>query len=217
MFVLVFGLLGKTGKFFLDRVTALHRFEELFAVEIVPIRGDDDSGGVVRFQHFDRLGNLLLACILRVREDDAPRVLDLIVEKFSEVFHIHLAFVRVHHGGKTVEHRAVRRRVLHGANDIRKFPNARRLDENTIGSIFFENFAERLAEVTHERTANAPAVHFVDDDSRVLQESAVDADLPEFIFDQNEFFARVSLFQQFFNQRGFPRSQKARKNVDFSH
>ena len=122
----------------------------------------------MRFEQIDRLGNLFFVGQLGVRKDDAPGVFDLIIEKFAEILHIHFALARVYHGGKAVEYGAFRGGVLHGADNIRKFANARGLDENTVGRVLDNHFAERFAKIAHQRAANAPAVHFVDDNARVL-------------------------------------------------
>ena len=74
-----------------------------------------------------------------------------------------------------------------------------------------------LGEIADERTANTAGIHFRNIDSRVLQKSAVNPDFTEFVFYQNDLFARIGLFNELFDQRCFSRAQKSRKYIYFCH
>ena len=49
-----------------------------------------------------------------------------------------------------------------------------------------QHLPQRLAEVAHQGAADAAGVHLGDLDAGVLEKAAVNADLTELIFDQND-------------------------------
>ena len=210
-------LMMQALELFLDGIASLHRREKLLAVKLTPRGGYDGCGCIMLTQKRNCLVKLRLRNRIGVREHDASGVLDLIVEEFAEVLHIHFALFHVDDRGKSVELHSLRRNVLHCTDDIRKLANARGLDEDTVGMIGCENLLERLAEIANERAADASAVHFGDLNACVLHKAAVDANLAEFVFNQHEFFARISLSEKLFDQRGLSRTEKARENINFGH
>ena len=200
--------LSKTCQLFLNGVATLHCRQQLLAVQVVPRGGDDGSRGIVCTQQCYRLGNLFLGNTARVRQHDASCVFDLVIEEFTEILHIHLALFHVGNRGKAVEHNPLCGNTLHGTDNIGKLANPRGLDQNAVGRVVGEHLLQCLAEVTHQRAADTAAVHFGHFDPRILHEAAVDADLTEFVFDQNQLFARIHLIQKLFDQRGLSRAQK---------
>lgn len=49
------------------------------------------------------------------------------------------------------------------------------------------------------------------------QKTAVDADFPEFVFDENDLFTLKGLVQQLLDESGFSRPQEAGNNVNLGH
>ena len=76
---------------------------------------------------------------------------------------------------------------------------------------------QRLVEVAHQRAADAAGGHLADLDAGFLQKAAVDADLAELIFNQNQLLTGECLRQQLFDEGRFARAQKAGDNVNFRH
>ena len=140
--------------------------------------------------------------------DDRTGVGYLVVEELAEILHIHFAFARVHNRGKGVQHDLVAADALHGLDHVRKFTDARGLDQNAIRMELGKYLLQRLAEIAHKAAADAAGIHFGDLNTCVLQKAAVDADLAEFIFDQNQFFALIAVLDQLFDQRGLAGAQK---------
>ena len=214
-------LLGGLGLEVLElggqRVAPLHRLEDLLAVELRPRRGHDRGGRVLLAQQRHSGVELLGTDALGAREDDGARVLDLVVEELTEVFHIHFALVRVHDGREAVEHQLVGLHALHGADDVAQLADARGLDEDAVGVELREHFLQRVGKVAHEAAADAAGVHFVDLHAGVLEEAAVDGDLTELVFDQHDLFTRVRFGDQLFDQRGFAGTEKAGENINFCH
>ena len=219
--VLVLILLGGLGLEVLElggqRVAPLHRLEDLLAVKLRPRRCHDRGGRVLLAQQRHGGVELLGADALGAREDDGARVLDLVVEKLTEVLHVHLALVRVHDGREAVEHQLVGLYALHGADDVAQLADARGLDEDAVGVELLEHFLQRVGKVAHEAAADAAGVHLVDLHAGVLEEAAVDGDLTELVFDQHDLFARVRLSNQLFDQRGLAGTEKTGENINFCH
>ena len=200
-----------------ERVGALHCGEELCTREGIPIGRDNGRMIVVRAEKCNRCGDLLVTALARVAEHDTACVFDLIVEEFAKVLHIHLALVDVNNGGEAVQDSPLHLYTLNGADDIGELADTRRLNENAIGREFGQHLFQCLAEVPDEGAADTARVHFGDLNARILHEAAVDADLTEFVFDQNELFADICLFDELFQKCGLSRTEKARKNIDFCH
>ena len=201
----------------LERGLALHRLEDLRAGDLVPRRGDDGRDRVLLTQQGDAGIELLLAQALGAGEDDGAGMLDLVVEKLAKVLHIDLALRGVDDGGKAVEDHFVALHALHGADDVRELADAGGLDEDAVGVELLHHLTERGGKVAHERAADAAGVHFIDRDAGVLQEPAVNGDLTEFVFDEDDLLTLIRLGDQLLDERRFSRAEKAGKDVDFSH
>ena len=79
-----------------------HSGEDQCTVQLVPIGSNDRGIGILLTQHSHALCQFRLAHTGGMAEDNGTRVLHLVVEKLTEVLHIHLALLGVHHGGKAV-------------------------------------------------------------------------------------------------------------------
>ncbi len=155
------------------------------------------------------IADLLVGNVACVAENDAPRILDLVIEKFTEILHMHLALVGVNNGGKSVKLRAVCVGILNRFDNVRKLTYTRRLDKYSVGRIFIDDLFKSLREVAYQGTTDATGVHFVDFYACFGKETAVDTDLAEFVFDKHDFFAVISFFNELFYKCSFTRAQKA--------
>ena len=109
---------GKACQLLLDGVAALHCRKQLLSVQLAPGGRHDNRRSVVLLQHGDRFVDFLLGRALGVRQHDTTGVLDLVIEEFAEILHIHPAFVDVHNRCKAVQNRSLRCHILHRANDV---------------------------------------------------------------------------------------------------
>ena len=200
-----------------EGVLPLHGLENLRAGDLIPRGGDDRGGGVLLAQHGDAAVELGLTQPVGAGEDDRARVLDLIVEELAEVLHVDAALVRVDDGGEAVELQFVRLDTLHSADDVGELADAGGLDEDAVGAELLEHLLEGLLKVADEAAADAAGIHLVDRDARVLQETAVDGDLAELVFDEDDLLAGIRLGDELLDQRRFPRAEKAGENVNFGH
>ena len=168
-------------------------------------------------QHSNAFGNLLFACRAGVRKHDTACVGNLIVEKLTEVLHIHFALACIHNGGERIELCTLYVQVLHRSDNVGQLADARGLDQNSVGGVLLQHLRQRLAKVTDQRAADATGIHFVDLNTCFCKKTAVNTDLTEFVFDQHQLLARISLLDHFFDQRGLTRAQKTGKNINLGH
>ena len=168
-------------------------------------------------QHRNSGGEFFLAHSLRAGENDGGGVLDLVVIELAEVFHIHLDFGRVGYGRKAVEDSARSIGRLNGADNVGKLADAGRLDQDAVGVVLFDNLMQRLCEVADQTATDAAGVHLIDLDTGFFQKAAVDADLAELVFDQNQLFAFISVSDQLFNKGGLACSEKSGEDIYFGH
>ena len=141
---------------------------------------------------------------------------DLVLEELAEVLEVHLGLERIHDRDKRVEH-YVQMRVLHGRNHVGQLAHAGRLDQDAVGRVLVDHVVQRLAEVAHQRAADAARVHFIYHNAGILEEAAVDADLAELVLDQHDLFTFQRIRQQALDQRGLARAEEARDNINFRH
>jgi hypothetical protein len=83
--------------------------------------------------------------------------------------------------------------------------------------VLLRDHVQRLAEITGQAAANAPGIHLVHGHTGILQKAAVNADLPKFIFNENQFFPRIALGNELFDEGGLTGSQEAGNNVNSCH
>ena len=86
-------------------------------------------------QKLNAFFNFVLTCVSGMAKNYAFCFFDLVIEKFTEVFHIHFAFVNVCNGCKTVENYIFIKHALGSLNYVRKLSNARGLYYNAVGVI----------------------------------------------------------------------------------
>ena len=214
MFVLLVRFRGKAFKLGGKGVLFLDRGENIRALQILPIGGDDGRVRVF-FQQRDRLGDFLL--VARMRKDDAACILHLIGKELAEIFQVHFALFRVDDGTERIQLRVGQSRTLHGADHVRQLSDAGRLDDNAVGRVFRRDLFERFCKISDERAADTAGVHLRNLNPRVLQKAAVYADLAELVFDEHDLFALIDFLNELFNERRFPCTQKSRKNIDLDH
>ena len=201
----------------LQRVPALHGVQDLPAVQLAPGGGDNDGTGVFLPQQLHGLVDFLLAHAAGAAEDEAAGGGHLVVIELPEVLHIHLHLGGVHHGDEAVDHHLAVLAALHGGHHIRELAHPGGLDEDAVGGVLLLHLPEGGAEVPGEGAADAPGVHLVHMDARVLQKAPVNADLAKLVLYQHQLLALIGLRDELFDQRRFARAQKTGKNIDLGH
>ena len=221
LFVLVvllgLGAADHVSQLFGERVLLLHGFEDLCAGELVPRRRDDDGVLIVLAQQGHGGSQLLLGDGAGAAENDGGGGLDLVRVEFTEILQIDLALRGICHGDEAAERDALVRNALYSTDDVAELADAGRLDEDAVGMIVGDDLLQRAAKVADERAADAAGVHLVDLNAGVLHEAAVNADLTELIFDEDDLFTLIGLADHLFNERGLARAEESGVNVNGSH
>ncbi len=216
VFVVVVLLLLKQR--LLQRIVFFHSIENLGTLQLLPRRCDNRCGRIVLPQQADTFLQPVLFYILCAAQNNGAGVLHLIVKKFTEIFHVHFAFLCINHRGKAVQLNPVAVcNALHRLDDIGKFADAGRLDNNAIRGKTLQHLSQRPAEIPNQGAAYTARVHLGNLHARIFEKPAVNADLAEFVFDQNELLPRKSLCQKLFNQSRFSCPEKSGDNIDFCH
>ena len=186
-------------------VPALDGGQQLAALQLIPGGGHHQSLGVVLLQQGHGGMEPDLGDVGGTAEHDGRGVFHLIVEELAEVFHIHLALLGIHHGDQSVELN-VRRAALHGPGHVGQLAHAGGLDEDAVGMELLHHLTQGLGKVAHQGAADAAGAHLPDLHPRVLQEAAVDGDVAEFVFDQHQLLALISLGDELLDQGGLARA-----------
>ena len=217
MVVLVLSLLGKELQLLFKGILVLHRLENLCAGELIPRGGNDGGVLVVLAQQSDAGFKLFGLDTVRAAQNDGVCVLDLVVIELAEVLHVHFALVCIGNGGEAIQRNVFHVQVLHGTDHIAQLAYAGRLDQNAVRVVGLQHLTQRLAEVAHKAAADAALAHLGDFNAGVLQKAAVNGNLAELVFDEDELFALKSFGDQLADQRGFACAEEAGKNIDFRH
>ena len=173
----------------------LHRLKDRFSVQLIPRSRHDRCHSVVLTQQSDRVCNLFIRSAAGMRKNDRGCGADLIHIEFTEILCIHLAFSRISHRAERSKHDLVGKDGGDRSHDIRKLTDTRGLDQNTVGMILLQYFAERLREVADKRAADATGIHLRNIDPCLLKKAAVNSDLTEFVLNKNDLLADIRFLQ----------------------
>ena len=195
---------------------AVHDGDDLCAGQDGPVGGDDGGGGVLLGQQGDGGSDLLLTGVAGAAQDDAGRMADLVVIELTEVLHIHLDLVHVGDGDKAVQDDGqILGDALDGAGHVGQLADARRLNEDAVRVVGLDDLLQCLAEITDQAAADAAGVQLIDLNAGLTHEAAVDADLAEFVLDQDDLLTGEGLLDELFDKGGLAGAEEAGENVDF--
>ena len=195
-----------------------HYLQKLLSVQIP--NGSCDNGGSAVDPPEKLHGGRGFVFVHNIRpaHDDRSGVLYLIIEKLAEISHIHFAFLGVYHRCVAVQHQScILLNALYCFDHIGELAHAGWLDQDPVRMIGGDNFLQGSAEISYQRAADTAGIHLPDLDPRFLQETAVDADLSEFVFNKDHLFILEGFFQKFFDQSCFSGSKKSGYNINFCH
>ena len=196
-------------------VAAFHCGNDILAGKQIPIGSNHHSFRIMLAHQSHRFIDLLLRNTGSVAENDRACAFDLVVKEFTEILHIHFALLGIHHSGVTVEDQSFVVKTFYCANDVRKFANARGLNDDALRRVVFDHLRKSFAKIANQRTADTARIHFVNGNACIGKKARINADLTKFVFDQHDLFAGVCFFEQLFDQRGLTCTQKAGYNIGF--
>ena len=105
--------------------------------------------------------------------------------------------------------------ALDGAGHIGQLADARRLNEDAVRVVGLDDLLQCLAEITDQAAADAAGVQLIDLNAGLAHEAAVDADLAEFVLDQDDLLTGEGLLDELFDKGGLAGAEEAGENVDF--
>ena len=196
---------------------ALHGGDQLLSGELAPGGGDDGSNGVVLPQNLYGSIQLGLGNGIGTGQDDGGGSLHLVIVEFSEVLGIDLDLARIHNSHGIAQGHIRAGDLVHSADHIGQLAHAGGLNDDPIGVVLVDHLGQCLAEVTHQRAADAAGVHLRNIDAGILQEAAVNADLAELILNQHQLLALVALGNHLLDQRSLASAQEAGVNINLCH
>ena len=211
MMVLVFQLFQGSS----NSCLTFHSTNQLSTGQFAPRSGNNSSILIMLTEHIHSLIQLFLGNSIGTGQNDGGCGFHLVVIELAKVLHINLDLAGIRNSyGVAQFHIGY---LFHSADDIGQLTNTGGLDDHTVGMILGNNLLQSLAEIAHQAAADATGIHLSDVDTGILQEAAVDADLAEFIFDENQLLATVSFCDHFLDKGGFTGTQKAGVNIDLCH
>ncbi len=200
-----------------DGGCALHGLQQLLTGQLIPRGNHQRCIGIVLTQQCDGRIQFRLCNGICARENDGRSSFDLVVVEFAEVFHIDLDLACIGNCNLVAQNNIVIEHLFNSGHHIGQFANAGRFNYNAVGMVLLNDLGQCLAEVAHQRAANTAGVHLGNVDTCILQESAIDTDFAEFVFDQDQFFALVGFLNHLFDEGGLTGTQEAGINVNFRH
>ena len=203
--VFMFQLLQLMGQ----SIPVLHGGNQLFTGELIPGSGDQRCLLIMLPEQRHGRVQLFLGNRVRTAQDDGGGSFDLVIVKLAEISHINLALGGVSNCHGVAQPHLVIGDLLHGCHHIAELAHTGGLDDDPVRMILGNHLLQGLAEVAHQRAANAAGVHLPNLDAGLLQETAVNADLAELVFDQDQFLPAIALGDHFANEGCFAGSQKA--------
>ena len=132
-------------------IALLNDFKQLFSVQAVHRRGNDDGLGILPADHVHVQLDLGGVGDVRAAEHDGSGVLNLVVEEFAEILHVHLTLVGVHNGHGAVQlHLHIRGHVDNGLHHVGELAHARRLDDDAVRLVLGQNLFQGFSEIAHQ-------------------------------------------------------------------
>ena len=189
-------------------LTAPNLFETGMLPEQVTELSESDTSSIVLAQQFHTGCQLGICCFGCVAENNCAGTFNLVVEKFAEVFHIHFAFVYIHHCCNCVQLN-VSLNIHNSCDNIAQFANAGWFYHNAVRAVIPDYLFQRFAKITYQAAADTAGIHFCNVYTGILQKTAVDAYIAKFIFNQHQLFAAVCFGNKFLYKCCFTCAKKA--------
>jgi len=193
----------------------VHGLNYLLAADIIPGGGDKAGLGVESLKQLVCLDELFGLDAAGAAENDEVGRFYLVVEKFAEVAHIHFALGSVHNGELCAQLCAFH--VLNGGGYLGKLAHAGGFNNNTVGIELSHDLLQGLGKIAHQRAADAAGVELVYLNACVLEETAVNGNVAEFVFNKYKLFALVALCDELADESGLAGAQKAGENIYSCH
>ena len=217
MTIMVMMLLLQASQVRSQRSFAFHSLDQLLTGQLVPGGSNDSSRGIMLPDHRNRSIQLSLRDSIGTGQDDGGCCFDLVVIEFTKVLHVNLDLAGVDNRNSIAQSDLVIGDLIDRGNHIGQLTNTGGFDNDSVRIILFDHLGQCFTEIAHQAAADTAGVHFSNIDASILQETAVNADLTEFILDEYQFLALVGFLDHFLNERCLARSQETGVNIDLCH
>ena len=198
--------------------SSLDGLQNSLSVKLGQRRCNDRRLGVMGPEQFHHFRSLRVAGLISPCQDDSTGVLDLVNKELTKVLDIQFGLGSVYDRDSAVQyHIRVFCYTIDSGHDFGELADTGGLDQDALRRIGIHDFPERGAEITYQRAADTAGIHFTDLNPGLFQKASVDADLTEFVLDQNYFGARQGVSEELFDQGCLSGSQKTGYNVNFCH
>ena len=157
--------------------------EDLNSGEIIPRCCDDLCVIVDLTDESDCLIELFLCDIACTAQDDRSGVLNLVLIELLKVLKIDPALGSVDYCDCTADFCSLN--ALNCSYYVRELAYTGGFDEDPVRCELFDYILQSGAEVAYETAADATGIHLCDVDAGFLEETAVDTDLAELVFDED--------------------------------
>ena len=142
-------------QFLLQTVLAFHGLQQLLPGQFVPGCNHQCSFCIVLPQQGNGRIQLGLGNVSGTGKDNGGSSFDLVVVELAKVLHIDLNLTCIGHSDLITEDNIVARNLLHRGYHIAELTHTGRLDDDTVGVILLDDLGQRLAEIAHQRAADA--------------------------------------------------------------
>ena len=198
-------------------ILTFHSSQQLGSRQFCP-RGRDQRRMVITLpQQGHRCVQFRLRDGIGAGQDDGRSGFDLVIVELTKVLHIDLYLAGIRHRNGITQGYIVTGDLLYRLLYVGQLTHAGWLNNDTVGMVLFYDLFQCLAEIAHQAAADTAGVHFRDVDAGILQETAIDADLAEFILNQHQLLILIGFLNHFLDQGRLASSQEAGVNVDFRH
>ena len=147
-------MLKQLVKLLFNRLCPLHCIKHLLGSKLVPIGAYYSCRGIMLTHKPYSLQKLCLARFLNVAEDYTVSVLYLVVEEFTKILHIHLAFSSINDYSIAVKLYVISFYVVNCLYNVAELSNTRGLDKHSVGRILGNNLFKRIAKVAYKRATD---------------------------------------------------------------
>ena len=196
----------------------LHNLQNFLSIQFLNRSSDNCCLLVNRTKKLHGFHCFFLIYNISTAHNDRTCILNLIIEKFAKVSHIHFTFLCIHNCGIAVQFNInFLFYALYSLNNIRKFTNTRWLNQDTIRMIFLHNLFKRSTKISNQRTADATGIHLTDLDSGILKETTINPDFAKLILNQDYLLTFEGFLQKLLNKSCLSGSKEPGNNVNLYH
>jgi hypothetical protein len=195
----------------------LHSFQQLRARQFAPGGGNNGCSLIVLTKKRHCVIQLLLGDGIGTGQNDGSSGFHLVIIELAKVLHVDLHLICIHNCHSATQNHVFTGNLLNSTDDIGQFANTGGFNDNAVRMVVMDDLGQGLAKIAHQAAANTTGVHLGNIDAGFLQETAVNADLTEFVFDQHDLLALVGFFEQLSDERGLTGTEEAGENINFGH